>query len=290
MAATNIAPADAGSPQHQPSDARPIGVFDSGIGGLTVAKAIRQLLPQEQIIYLGDTARVPYGSRSPATVERYSLEIAQMLLERNAKLMVVACNTVSSVALPELERTLPVKVVGVIRPGAEAAVHHTQTNHIGVIGTRATVRSGAYERTIKALSPTARVTSRPCPLLVPLIEEGFLQDPVTDQMIRRYLEPLLADGIDTLVLGCTHYPLLAPAFRRQLGDSVRLVDSARNCANAVAQLLQEQSLRAPNGSAGGLHVSLTDRPDNFLTVAKEALQLDIGEVELREVLHGAPEV
>jgi glutamate racemase len=269
------------------SNARPIGVFDSGIGGLTVVKALRDQLPHEQIMYIGDTARVPYGSRSPVTVERYSLEIAQMLVERDAKLIVVACNTVSSVALPLLERDLPVEVIGVIRPGAEAAIHESRSNHVGVIGTRATIRSGAYERTLKSLNPDVQVTSRACPLLVPLIEEGLLDDPVTDQMIARYLEPLLADGIDTLVLGCTHYPLLADGFRRQLDQSVRLVDSAQNCALAVKRLLEHESLGAPAGSLGSLQVALTDRPDNFLRVAEEALQLEIGEVELREVIHGS---
>jgi len=266
---------------------RPIGVFDSGIGGLTVVKALRDLLPEEQIIYLGDTARVPYGSRSPSTVERYSLEIANMLMERDAKLMVVACNTVSSVALAQLEQKLPIDVIGVIRPGAEAAIQQSRSNHIGVIGTRATIRSAAYERTLKSLNPEVQVTSRACPLLVPLIEEGLLDDPVTNQMINRYLEPLLADNIDTLVLGCTHYPLLADAIRKQLGQAVRLVDSAQNCALAVKRMLEQRSEAAPAGSLGGLQVALTDRPDNFLRVAKEALHLEIGEVELREVVHGA---
>ena len=266
-------------------DSRPIGVFDSGIGGLTVVKALRDLLPEEQITYLGDTARVPYGSRSPSTVERYSLEIANMLMERDAKVMVVACNTVSSVALPLLEKQLPVPVVGVIRPGAEAAIHETKSNHIGVIGTRATIRSGAYERTLKSLSAAAQVTSRACPLLVPLIEEGLLNDPVTDQMIARYLDPMLKDGIDTLVLGCTHYPLLSEAMHRYLQGKVRLVDSARNCALAVQRLLGEEGVKAPPGSTGGLQVGLTDRPDNFLRVAKEALHLEIGDIELREVVH-----
>ena len=250
-----------------------------------MVKALRDVLPNEQIIYLGDTARVPYGSRSPSTVERYSLEIANMLMERDAKLMVVACNTVSSVALPQLEQNLPVNVVGVIRPGAEAAIQETRSRHVGVIGTRATIRSGAYERTLKSIDPAVQVTSRACPLLVPLIEEGLLRDDVTDQMIARYLEPMLAEGIDTLVLGCTHYPLLADAIRQQLGGKVRVVDSARNCALAVKRLLGEQSLGTSNDSAGGLHVALTDRPDNFLRVAKEALQLDIDDVELREVIH-----
>jgi glutamate racemase len=268
------------------SNARPIAVFDSGIGGLTVVKALRDLLPEEQIIYLGDTARVPYGGRSPATVERYSLEIAGLLMERGAKLMVVACNTVSSVALPQLQRALPVEVIGVIRPGAEAALQESRTDHIGVIGTRATIRSGAYERTLKNLKPTVQVTSRACPLLVPLIEEGLLHDTVTDQIIARYLDPLLCDGIDTLVLGCTHYPLLKDAIRQHLGQTVRLVDSAQNCALAVRQLLSDQSITAPSGSLGALQVALTDPPDHFLKVAKEALQLEIEDVELREVIHG----
>jgi len=264
---------------------RPIGVFDSGIGGLTVVKALRDLLPNEQIIYLGDTARVPYGSRSPSTVERYSLEIANMLMERDAKLMVVACNTVSSVALPQLEKNLPVDVIGVIRPGAQAAIQETRSHHIGVIGTRATIRSGAYERTLKSINPSVEVTSRPCPLLVPLIEEGLLRDDITDQVIARYLEPMLGAGIDTLVLGCTHYPLLTNAIRQQLGDKVRVVDSAKNCALAVKRLLSAQSLGASGDAAGGLQVALTDRPDNFLRVAKEALHLNIEDVELREVVH-----
>ena len=266
---------------------QPIGVFDSGIGGLTVVKALRELLPGEQIVYLGDTARVPYGSRSASTVERYSLEIAGMLLQRKAKIIVVACNTASSVALPMLENNLPVDVIGVIRPGAQAAIQMSRNRHIGVIGTRATIRSRSYERALRDLADDVRVTSRPAPLLVPLIEEGLLEDEVTDQMIARYLSPILADGIDTLVLGCTHYPLLAPAIQRQLGEKVTLVDSAQNCALAVQQLLDKRGLRAPARASGGLQVALTDAPDNFLRVAKEALQLEIGDIELREVLHPA---
>jgi glutamate racemase len=266
---------------------RPIGVFDSGIGGLTVVKALRDLLPSEKIIYLGDTARVPYGSRSPSTVERYSVEIAGMLMERNAKAIVVACNTASSVALPKLERSCAVSVIGVIRPGAEAAVAATRNGHIGVIGTRATIKSGAYEKTLRTLDASLKVTSHACPLLVPLIEEGWLEDPLTDRVIARYLEPLIEKGIDTLVLGCTHYPLLAPAIQRALEGEVTLVDSARNCALAVQQLLNQQSIQSTTTGDGGLEVALTDAPDNFLRVAKEALALEIGEVEVREVLHRA---
>ena len=264
---------------------QPIGVFDSGIGGLTVVRAIRDLLPREEILYLGDTARVPYGSKSATTVERYSLEIADMLLQRGAKGIVVACNSASSVALPKLEEVLTVPVVGVIRPGAEAAIAATRSGHVGVIGTRATVRSGAYERHLQDLSPDIEVTSLACPLLVPLIEEGLLNDPLTEHVLRRYLEPMLEKGVDTLVLGCTHYPLLISAIQKVVGPDVRVVDSARNCAVAVQKLLNEENLGADQSSIGGLHVSLTDTPDHFLGVAKQALELDIGEIEIREVLH-----
>jgi glutamate racemase len=262
---------------------RPIGVFDSGIGGLTVVSALRALLPNESIFYLGDTARVPYGGKSAATVQRYSLEIASMLLEENAKTVVVACNTASALALPQLTESVPVRVTGVILPGAQAAVAATRSGHVGVIGTRATIKSGAYERALRSLSPEVRVTARACPLLVPLIEEGWLEQPITDQIILQYVGPLVDEGIDTLVLGCTHYPLLRKAMARLLGDSITLVDSAQNCANAVRDLLVRENLRAPDTSAGRLQVALTDQPDSFLRVAREALQLDVGEIQLREV-------
>ena len=261
--------------------ARPIGVFDSGIGGLTVVAALRALLPNESIFYLGDTARVPYGGKSAATVQRYSLEIADMLLGENAKTVVVACNTASALALPRLEETLPVTVTGVIFPGARAAIEKTRTGHIGVIGTRATIASGAYERALRSLNADICVTARACPLLVPLIEEGWLESPITDEIILQYLAPLMSDGVDTLVLGCTHYPLLRNAIARLVGDKIALVDSAQNCALAVRDLLQRENLCAPATDRGRLQVALTDPPDAFLRVAREALQLDVGEVEVR---------
>jgi glutamate racemase len=263
------------------SGKQPIGVFDSGIGGLTVVSALRQLLPNESIFYLGDTARVPYGGKSPATVQRYSREIAAILLEENAKTVVVACNTASALALPNLEETLPVTVTGVILPGARAAIARTRTGHIGVIGTRATIKSGAYERALRALNSEVLVTAQACPLLVPLIEEGWLESPVTDEVIRQYLAPLLKDGVDTIVLGCTHYPLLRNAIARVVGDKVALVDSAENCAVAVRDLLDSGNLGAPATARGSLRVALTDPPDTFLRVAREALQLDVGDVEVR---------
>lgn len=272
------------------SDSRPIGVFDSGIGGLTVVKALQELLPNENIFYLGDTARIPYGSRSPSTVERYSMEMAEMLTSENAKIIVVACNSASSVALAKLKGNFSLPVIGVIEPGAQAALAATRNRHIGVIGTRATIRSGAYEKALRARDVDVRVSSRACPLLVPLIEEGLLDDEVTDRMIARYLTPMIADGIDTLVLGCTHYPLLSRAIAKSLGENVHLVDSAMNCAHAVRDLLDRQSLRASSANAGALQVALTDAADNFLSVAREALRLQIGDVQLREVIHGAPAV
>jgi glutamate racemase len=263
------------------SNPQPIGVFDSGIGGLTVVKALRDRLPNETIVYLGDTARVPYGPKSSETVQRYALELAHMLMQKNAKALIVACNTVSSVALPLLTRKFSVPVIGVIEPGARAALQATRNRHVGVIGTRATIRSGAYEKALRATDNNVRVSSRACPLLVPLIEEGLLDDDVTDRVIVRYLEPLLADGIDTLVLGCTHYPLLGAAIARVLGREIALVDSAQNCATAVQETLDRRSLRSPATERAELHVALTDAADNFLNVARDALQLSFDEIELR---------
>jgi glutamate racemase len=262
------------------SDERPIGVFDSGIGGLTVVKALRDLLPNENISYLGDTARVPYGPKSPETVQRYALELADILIKQNAKALVVACNTVSSVALPTLTRKFPVPVIGVIEPGAKAALEASRNQKIGVIGTRATIRSGAYEKALRALDANVQVSSQACPLLVPLIEEGLLKDEVTDRMILRYLDPLLVDDIDTLVLGCTHYPLLTQAISRVLKRQLMIVDSAHNCARAVEEMLDAQSLRAPPLNNGKMHLALTDEPDTFLGIARDALQLNFREVEL----------
>lgn len=262
---------------------RPIGVFDSGIGGLTVVSALRRLLPNESIYYLGDTARVPYGGKSASTVQRYSLEIAALLLGENAKTLIVACNTASALALPVLRERVPVTVTGVIAPGALAAAAATRNGHIGVIGTRATIKSGAYERALRELNPDMQVTARACPLLVPLIEEGWLQSDVTDKVVMQYLQPLLEEGIDTLVLGCTHYPLLRPAISRLLGDTIALVDSAENCAIALRDLLQQDGLSAGSSDKGHLQVALTDPPDAFLQIADEALDLHVGEIQLRQL-------
>ena len=266
--------------------ARPIGVFDSGVGGLTVVAALRRLLPAEDIFYLGDTARVPYGGKSAATIERYSLEISGLLLAEGAKVIVVACNTASALAVPRLQETLRVPVLGVIGPGAAAAAAATRNGRVGIIGTRATVRSGAYERALHKLAPEMQTHAHACPLLVPLIEEGMLEDPLTDQHISKYLGPVLAAGVDTLVLGCTHYPLLQPALARLAGPDVRLVDSAHNCAVAVRDLLNAEGLAASEDRVGNLRVALTDSSDSFLRVAERALGLTVGDVELRSVQGG----
>jgi len=271
------------TPLNQKQNLRPIGVFDSGVGGLTVAAALRELLPAEEIFYVGDTARVPYGGKSPATIERYGIEISGMLLAEGAKIIVVACNTASALAVPRLQDLLRVPVIGVIEPGASAAVAATKSKHVGVIGTRATVQSKAYERAIHAIDPSIKVRAQACPLLVPLIEEGWLEDAVTDQVIQRYLNPMVRSGIDTLVLGCTHYPLLSTALASYLGSGITLVDSARNCAANVRALLQKLSLAAPKNRPGGLKVALTDPSGSFLRVAEQALGLQVGDIELRSV-------
>ncbi len=261
----------------------PIGVFDSGIGGLTVVAALQKLLPAERIFYIGDTARVPYGGKSRRTIERYSVEIAGLLLAEQAKLIVVACNTASALGVPRLKQLFKIPVQGVIDPGAAAAVRSTRNGRIGVIGTRATIGSRAYEQAIHECAPEAQVFAEATPLLVPLIEEGLFDDPITDQVLHRYLDPLLGEGVDTLVLGCTHYPLLRKAIGRVAGEGVTLVDSAQNCALAVDRILKTQALAAPARQLGVLEVALTDATEGFLRVAEDALELEIGDVQLRAV-------
>ncbi len=261
----------------------PVAVFDSGIGGLTVVSALRRTLPHESIVYLGDTARVPYGGKSRETIELYSEEIARLLVGEGAKVVVVACNSASALGLPRLREKLSVPLEGVIEPGVAAALAATRTGHVAVIGTKATIGSGAYERSLRAARPDIRVTSMACPLLVPLIEEGLLDDPVTDAVLARYLAPLGRTDVDTLVLGCTHYPLLAAAIARAVGPSIQLVDSAANCAAAVARLLSDRGLASPATADGSLSLGFTDPPDRFLEVAGRALGLDTAPVEVRAV-------
>lgn len=272
------------------SDPRPIGVFDSGVGGLTVAAALQRRLPRERLLYLGDTARLPYGTKSAATVRRYTEVNLEFLERRGVKAVVVACNTASALGLPGL--AAPVPVWGVIEPGADRAAAATRNGRVGVIATESTVASGAYASALRRIVPELRIWSQPCPLLVPLIEEGWLEDPVTAEVARRYLEPLLVHDIDTLVLGCTHYPLIAPLLARIAGPGVVLVDSAAAVSDQVAAELAHRGLLAvalsPRDAAAangtGDHYCVTDTSQRFERIAgdflgrKVALELvDIGD-------------
>ena len=229
----------------RPSPAAPIGVFDSGLGGLTVVRSLMQQVPGESLIYFGDTARVPYGPKSPDTIRRYSREIAAYLLGEGVKAIVVACNTATAHALPTLASELSVPVIGVVTPGARAAVAASAGRHIGVIGTAGTIASGAYEAALHAVDPGVEVIARACPLFVPLVEEGWLDTEVTRSVARAYLAPFVSAGIDTLVLGCTHYPLLAPVIADVVGRDVRLVDSADAAAGATRAALIDAGLAEP---------------------------------------------
>lgn len=266
-------PSAAVSPTSEPHAAQPIGVFDSGVGGLTVVRAVLSRLPAEQLVYLGDTARVPYGTRSAQTVLRYSRNAARFLLRRGVKLLLIACNTASAAALSALQDELSVGVLGAVEPGALAAAQATRSGTVGVIGTLATVRSGAYERALRALDPKLQVHALACPLLVPLVEEGWIGDdePVSEQVVRRYLQGLraMAPELDTLVLGCTHYPLLHSVLQRvttELWDrEIRLVDSAAAMAEATARELLQRGILRPEAAAEPGSRRATDRLECFVT-------------------------
>jgi glutamate racemase len=247
-----------------------IGVFDSGIGGLTVLHKIIELLPRENTVYLGDTARAPYGTKSVETVLRYSFENSEFLLEKGVKLLVVACNTSTAIALPALRDRFPIPVIGVIEPGARRAIKTSKTKRIGVIGTEATIQSGAYTRALKAADAAVEVYSRACPLFVPLVEEGWTDNGVVTLTVKNYLASLKHSGIDSLILGCTHYPLLKRAIRAFMGPLTRLVDSAEEVALEVAELLKRQALARTKGQ--GVHgFFVTDAPERFIKVGRRFL-------------------
>jgi glutamate racemase len=259
----------------------PIGVFDSGIGGLTVAHEVIRQLPHESIVYFGDTARVPYGPKSPDTVRRYSREIAGFLRDQGVKGIVIACNTATAHALETLRTEMDMPVIGVVEPGARAAVAATREGHIGVIGTAGTIKSGAYERAIRALDPNVMVTPRACPLFVPMVEEGWIDHEATRLVAREYLEPMLEAEIDTLVLGCTHYPLLKPLLREVLGSSVRLIDSAEETAAETARTLGAEGLSADDDAAPTYRFVASDDPLQFLQLGQRFLGGTMEGVEIR---------
>ena len=255
-----------------------IGIFDSGVGGLTVLKEIVKTLPQEDTIYFGDTARFPYGTKSPETVVRYSQEIATFLSSRDIKLLVVACNTASAVALEALQKEFSFPVVGVIEPGARRAVSATRTGKVGVIGTEATVRSSAYTKAIKRLNPDIEVVTRACPLFVPLAEEGWTDNEVARMAAELYLNGLREQGVDTLVLGCTHYPLLKNTIARVMGESVTLVDAAEETALTVAEILGRQDRLRPVAEVGNHHYFVSDVPAGFIRIGNRLFGGKLGDV------------
>lgn len=259
--------------------AAPIGVFDSGIGGLTVVRALMEQLPHESIIYFGDTARVPYGPKSPDTVRRYSREISAYLVEQGVKAIVVACNTATAHGLAALRDELPLPVVGVVEPGARAAVAASRGHALGVIGTAGTIGSGAYDRAIHTLLPEARVVTRACPLFVPLVEEGWTDGDVARLVAHQYLDPMRDEGIDALVLGCTHYPLLKPLLSEIVGERVRLIDSAEETAAETARMLTTRSLRAAPDATPAYRFIASDAPEQFLRLGQRFLGASIDRVE-----------
>lgn len=257
---------------------RPIGIFDSGLGGLTVVKAIRRELPKEKLAYFGDTARIPYGTKSPDTIIRYSKQIIRFLLKREkVKCVVVACNTSSAWALKDLRREFNIPILGVIDPGAFAAVDATRNGRIGVIGTEGTIYSKAYPRTIHHLMPRAKVFALPCPLFVPLVEEGKLSGPVAESVVREYLKPLLRSRIDTLLLGCTHYPLLKRTIAKVAGKNVKIVDSAEETARSLHRNLETHGIEL--SGRGGASFYVSDLSRKFKEHAQRFLGSHIPRVE-----------
>ena len=275
----------------------PIGVFDSGFGGLTVAREIFRNLPDERIIYYGDTARVPYGNKSAETIIRYSKQIINFLISKGVKAIVIACNTASALALDAVQEITDIPIIGVVKPGAEAAVQESVSKRIGIIGTSATIGSGLYDRYIQELLPDAKVFGKACPLFVHLVEEGMIDDPVTVEMIHRYLDDMIRqNNIDTLILGCTHYPLLRSTIAREIGgtyadsqdpgadtaSAIKLVNPAYTTAKALARLLEEQNLAADIPAAPSEHqFYVSDGPENFRSFASKVLNMQIEKVNLQ---------
>ncbi|HZE09709.1 MAG TPA: glutamate racemase [Gemmatimonadaceae bacterium] len=257
----------------------PVGVFDSGLGGLTVVREMIAQLPNESIIYFGDTARVPYGPKSPDTVLRYSREITSYLRDQGVKAVVVACNTATAHALPALREEFDLPIVGVIEPGARAAAGATKTRQVGVIGTAGTIRSRAYEKEIQKLLPDARITAQACALFVPLVEEGWVDTEPTRAIARNYLAPLVSAEVDTLVLGCTHYPLMKTVIGNVVGRQVRLIDSAEETAREAGEVLRANALENATPNQARYRFIASDAPDTFLALGERFLGSSIDRVE-----------
>jgi len=266
---------------------KPIGIFDSGVGGLTVVKEVCKNLPHENIIYLGDTARVPYGTRSAQTVQKYAVSNTDFLLTQNIKLLVIACNTASAVAYEKLKGMYRLPIIDVVGPGARAAVAASPTKRIGIIGTDGTILSGAYQKEITRLEPESRIVTQACPLFVPLAEAGWCEkgDEVVLLTARRYLAPLMNSGIDTLVLGCTHYPLLKNAIREVMGPGIRLIDSAEETACDVMQMLERQHILNDDACPGTSTFYVTDIPHRFAETGSRFLGRELSDVSVVDIVH-----
>ncbi len=261
---------------------RAIGVFDSGLGGLTILKTLSRALPKEKIIYFGDTANTPYGSKSKATVTRFSLDIARFLEQQGVKLIIVACNTASALALAELQKKISVPVIGVIEPGALQAVRSCKNGKVAVIATEATVQSKAYARELKRQDKRLRITQQACPVFVPLIEEGWIHPKGGAQIIEDYLAPVIKSGADTVILGCTHYPVIKKHIAQILGKNITLVDSAEVLAAEVKTRLTQTELLNPHGR-GGLKIYASDAPERFRRLAKNILGRELNRVYLKKL-------
>ena len=263
----------------------PLGFFDSGVGGLTVVRAVQELLPGEDILYLGDTARLPYGSKSPETIRQFADEDARFLIARGVKAIVVACNTATAHALPSLRQQYRVPILGVIEAGVDAALANPNAERIGIIATRGTIGSHAYQHALALRRTGLIIHGQAAPLLVPLVEENWIDHPATAMVLKTYLDPLVEKGIDTLMLACTHYPLLIPLLREILPDDVCLVDSATTCAEHLQKELVNLNLLAPAGNEGKLEIHLTDLSEEFEVLARRFLKKAPGRIH-RAVLGG----
>lgn len=261
----------------------PIGVFDSGVGGLTVAREIMRQLPNEDLVYFGDTARVPYGSKSKKTVLKYSRQIVRFLKTKQVKAIVVACNTASALALDEIALELDIPIIGVVKPGAKMAVDTTKTGTIGVIGTAGTIKSGIYNDYIRELNPEITVVSKACPLFVPLVEEGLLEDRVTDDIVARYLQEMKEYRVDALVLGCTHYPLIRNTIKRFMGEHVHLVNPAFETAKCLKELLTEQGLLNTEKHRPEYEYYVSDGVDSFISFADSVLPCHVTDTRVIDI-------
>jgi glutamate racemase len=259
-------------------NSQPLGIFDSGVGGLTVVRAVRELLPRESIVYLGDTARVPYGSKSSETIRHFADQDVRFLISKGVKAIVSACNTASAHALGELQSHHDIPIIGVIKPGVEAALANPDCQRVGIIATRGTIRSHAYQHALAQRRPGLLIIEQPTPLLVPLVEEDWLDHPVTRSVLETYLNPMLDRGMDTLLLACTHYPLLVPALESMLGDRVRLVDSATTCAKHLERKLSDLGLLAPADHPATLDLAFTDISEQFEALASRFLATPTGPI------------